>query len=92
MTFTLKCNIDFTQSDDFLSFYITLLGYVSTRDEIQGSIFIQALCKEIEDKRDKSDLSTIASYVNRSIMREYSYQAPEIVNQLGDLVFFKPHS
>ena len=63
------------------------IGYVSGRDNEQGSIFIQELCKVIKD-RPNDDLGTIASYVNRNIMREYHFQAPEIINQLGDLVFF----
>ena len=72
----------------FLYKFASQIGYISGRDIDQGSIFIQELCKVINN-RWKDDLSTIASYVNRNIMREYQFQAPEIINQLGDLVFFK---
>ena len=65
------------------------IGYVSGRVPQEGSIFIQELCKVINERGRKDDLGTIASYVNRNIMREYLYQAPEIINQIGDLVFFK---
>ena len=64
-------------------------GYVSGRDPENGSIFIQELCKVINERWNKHDLGTIASYVNRNIMKEYHFQAPKITNQLGDLVFFK---
>ena len=74
----------------FLTCFVFKTGYISGRDPKQGSIFIQALCKELNQHWSQQDLSTIASYVNRSIMREFSFQAPEIVNQLGDLVFFRP--
>ena len=67
-------------------------GYISGRLEVagtyQGSIFIQELCRVLNERWKKDDLSTISSYVNRNIMNEYHFQAPEIVNQLGDLVFF----
>ena len=67
-----------------------LPGYISGRDTEEGSIFIQALCKELNTRADKHHLTQIASYVNRRIMTEYGIQAPEFVNQLGDMVFFKP--
>ena len=35
------------------------------------------------------DLGTLASYVNHNIMEQYQVQAPEIVNQLGNFVFFQ---
>ena len=35
------------------------------------------------------DVSRMANYVNRDMMNKYNFQAPEIVNQLGDLVFFQ---
>ena len=66
-----------------------VLGYVSMRSPNQGSLFIQELCKTLNERWQKDDLGTIAAYVNRNIMREFDCQAPEIVNQLGDLVFFK---
>ena len=54
-----------------------------------GSIFIQELCKMLNERGTKDDLGTISTYVNRNIMDKYSVQAPEIVNQLGNFVFFK---
>ena len=73
----------------YFVFNSTIKGYISGRDTEQGSIFIQALCKELNDKWNKHDLTQIASYVNRRIMNEHSIQAPEFINQLGDLVFFR---
>ena len=65
------------------------LGYVSGRDKQRGSIFIQELCKELMEKFFVLDVSTMASNVNKRIMKSYGQiQAPVFENQLGDLVFF----
>ena len=70
-------------------FYIYLLGYISNRDTVEGSIFIQELCKEFKEKFFVLDISTMAANVNKRIMRGYGHiQAPVFKNQLGDLVFF----
>lgn len=65
------------------------LGYVSSRHKTQGSIFIQELCKELMEQFYVLDVSTMASNVNKRIMKRYEQiQAPVFENQLGDLVFF----
>ena len=65
------------------------IGYKSYRRvERPGSIFIQELCKTLKERGTVDDLGTISTQVNRNIMNEYDVQAPEIVNQLGDFIFF----
>ena len=66
-----------------------VLGYASGRHKRKGSIFIQELCKVFENRWTIDDVSRMANYVNRDMMNKYNFQAPEIVNQLGDLVFFQ---
>ena len=63
---------------------------MSNRVPDEGSIFIQALCKELDENGSKHDINTIASCVNRRIMNEYSIQAPIFENQLGDFVYLAP--
>ena len=59
------------------------------RDPAQGSIFIQALCKEINESWYVTDINTIAADVNKRIMESYGrIQAPIFENQLGNLVYF----
>ena len=90
-----NCNIlSFSEAIcDLLLVYnvtICMLGFVSNRVPDEGSIFIQALCKELDENGSKHDINTIASCVNRRIMNEYSIQAPIFENQLGDFVYLAP--
>ena len=65
------------------------IGYISTRDRTQGSIFIQTLCKELNEQFFLTDLSTMAASVNKRIMQSYGrIQAPIFENQLGNMVYF----
>ena len=74
----------------FFIFHSTIKGYVSLRDPSGGTIFIQALCKVLNESWYVNDISTIAMEVNRTIMKEYgSAQAPIFVNQLGNPVYFE---
>ena len=78
-----------TQYILYLCFIIYLLGYVSGRDKIQGSIFIQEVCKEFNEKFFVLDISTMAANVNKQIMQGYGQiQAPVFENQLGNNVYF----
>ena len=55
---------------------------------MQGSIFIQELCKEFKKKWFLFDVSRIAASVNKKVMEGYEQiQAPLFENQLG-LTFF----
>ena len=73
----------------FFTFHSTIKGYVSLRDPSCGTIFIQALCKVLEETWFVNDIGTIATEVNKRIMKEYeSVQAPIFENQLGNLVYF----
>ena len=72
----------------FLIFHSTIKGFVSNRDPVQGSIFIQELCKEFNKKWFLYDVSRIAANVNKKVMEGYEQiQAPLFENQLG-LTFF----
>ena len=65
-------------------------GYISLRDPTMGTVFIQALCKVLNESWYINDISTIAMEVNRSIMKVYgSTQAPIFENQLGNPVYFE---
>ena len=65
------------------------IGYVSNRDTKQGSIFIQELCKKLNQEWYQTDISTIASNVNKEIMNNHGrIQSPIFENQLGDRVYF----
>ena len=73
--------------------YSNHAGYISNRDTMEGSIFIQALCKELNEKWYQTDICSIASNVNKRIMQNYGrIQAPIFENQLGDLVFLEADS
>ena len=72
----------------FLIFHSTIKGFVSNRDPVRGSIFIQELCKEFNSKWFLFDISRIAAGVNKRVMEGYDHiQAPLFENQLG-LTFF----
>ena len=65
------------------------LGYVSTRDRLKGSIFVQELCKGFNENWFIDDIGTIAGTVNKNIMEGYDQiQAPVFENQLGNFVYF----
>ena len=72
----------------FLIFHSTIKGFVSNRDPVQGSIFIQELCKEFRKKWFLFDVSRIAASVNKKVMEGYEQiQAPVFENQLGPTFF-----
>ena len=73
----------------FFIFHSTIKGYVSLRDRYGGTIFIQTLCKALNESWYVNDISTIAMQVNKRIMSDYGHaQAPIFENQLGNLVYF----
>ena len=74
----------------FFIFHSTIKGYVSLRDPSGGTIFIQALCKVLNESWYVNDITSIAMEVNRTIMKDYgSAQAPIFENQLGNPVYFE---
>ena len=76
----------------FLIFHSTIQGFVSNRDPVQGSIFIQELCKEFNKKWFVFDVSRIAASVNKKVMEGYNQiQAPVFENQLGPTFFNVGH-
>ena len=76
----------------FLIFHSTIKGFVSNRDPVQGSIFIQELCKEFNKKWFVFDVSRIAASVNKKVMEGYDQiQAPVFENQLGPTFFNAGH-
>ena len=73
----------------FIAYNSTIEGYASLRNPAKGSIFIQALCKMLNDHWYHTDISSIATEVNKEIMQNYQrIQAPIFENQLGDKVYF----
>ena len=73
----------------FMSYNSTIEGHVSSRNPAKGSIFMQALCKKLDELWYRADVASIASEVNKEIMENYGQiQAPIYENQLGDKVYF----
>ena len=73
----------------FFVFHSTIKDFVSLRCRSGGTLFIQTLCKVLNESWYVNDISTIAMEVNRRIMKDYrSAQAPIFENQLGNPVFF----
>ena len=84
-----KDGIKYAHKSWFFVFHSTIKGYASFRDPSYGTLFIQALCKVLNESWYVNDINTIAMEVNRRIMKDYgSAQAPIFENQLGNPVFF----
>ena len=84
--------IKYAHKSWFFIFHSTIKGYVSLRDRYVGTIFIQTLCKALNESWYVNDISTIAMNVNKRIMSDYGHaQAPIFENQLGNLVYFDDH-
>lgn len=61
---------------DFLIAYSTVPGYFSWRNEVAGSWFVQALCKEME-KANYSHLFEVLTTVNRHVAVEFQSSCKE---------------
>jgi len=85
-----EAGVHFATKSWFFVFQSTIKGFASSRNPLEGSIFIQTLCKELQENGTKQDLATIASSVNQKIMDIYKIQAPVYENQLGNFLYFKP--
>ena len=84
-----KDGIQYPHKSWFLSYNSTIEGYVSQRHRVKGSIFVQELCKTLNEQWYRTDISSIASQVNKEIMSKYGrIQAPIFENQLGNNVYF----
>jgi hypothetical protein len=46
-------------------------GYLSWRNTTEGSWFVQALCKELQDKGTSDDIHTIVTCVKRRVAIDY---------------------
>ncbi|XP_034484452.1 caspase-like [Drosophila innubila] len=83
---------------DFLIAYSTIPGFVSFRNTIEGSWFIQSLCQELEENGRSYDLLTLLTFVNRRVAneskeeKEVVKQMPSIDSRLRHLVYFKEKS
>ena len=84
-----KDGVQYPHKSWFMTYHSTIEGYVSLRNRAKGSIFIQELCKKLNEQWYRLDISSIASLVNKEIMKNYGkIQAPIFENQLGDNVYF----
>ncbi|XP_046376743.2 caspase-7-like [Haliotis rufescens] len=90
---------------DFLIAYSVVSGYYSWRDNMQGSLFIQALCEVLKEHGATLDLMTLMTRVNKmvaygfevqeikDVKRPYVYkmkQIPSVLSMLTKDVYFRP--
>ncbi|XP_064620938.1 caspase-3-like [Lineus longissimus] len=86
---------------DFLISYSTVPGYFSWRNNEDGSWFIQALCRVIDDVGTTAELMQMMTYVNRIVAYEFASctdhewtdnmkQIPAIETRLTKFVYFHP--
>ena len=61
---------------DFLIAYSTVPGFFSWRNTINGSWFIQALCKELDELSKKEDLLTLLTFVCQTVAFEFESNTP----------------
>ncbi|XP_064457809.1 caspase-3-like isoform X2 [Ornithodoros turicata] len=86
---------------DFLTCYSTVAGYYSWRNTIQGSWFIQAVCKVIKEHAARMDLLSMMTIVCQRVAYHFEScvpqdrkmdrrkQVPTIVSTLTRQVYFK---
>lgn len=86
---------------DFLLAFSTVPGYYAWRNQSEGSWFIQALCKCLNEFGDKLEIMQIMTRVNRMVAYDFmSYskqslyfhekkQIPSIVTRLTSEVYFR---
>nr|AYK02335.1 caspase-3 [Haliotis diversicolor] len=82
---------------DFLVAYASVRGFYAWRNEKDGSWFIQALCKVLEEHGQTLDLMTMLTRVNHTVAFDYSSkgkikekkQIPCITSMLTKDVFFR---
>ncbi|KAL1469183.1 hypothetical protein MTO96_004898 [Rhipicephalus appendiculatus] len=80
---------------DILVAYSTVPDFVSVRNRMKGSWFIQALCPELEKLADSMDLLSILTVVNCRVALEFesatgNKQVPLVTSSLLRQVWFKP--
>uniref|UniRef100_A0A0N5AI38 CASPASE_P20 domain-containing protein n=1 Tax=Syphacia muris TaxID=451379 RepID=A0A0N5AI38_9BILA len=81
---------------DFLIAYATVPGYVSWRNSIRGSWFIQSLCEVFAKFSKQSDILEMMTLVNKRVAEVYESsrdaykQVPECATRLRKKFFFFP--
>ena len=81
---------------DFLLAYATIPGYVSWRNNQNGSWFVSALVNVFMEMADKVHLMDMLTEVNRRVAEEFestsgkSKQVPEPVSRLRKMLYFNP--
>ena len=81
---------------DYLLAYATIPGYVSWRNNKNGSWFISALVNVFLEMADKEHLLNMLTEVNRRVAEEFestcgkNKQVPEPVSRLTKKLYFNP--
>lgn len=63
---------------DILVMYSTMEGFYSWRDPQNGSIFIQALVRQLTKLHSTRDLLSILTFVNREVAIDFTSQTPDL--------------
>lgn len=61
---------------DVLVMYATVEGYSAWRDTVNGSWFVQTLVKKLEEHRDRRDLMSILTIVNKEVAVGFESSSP----------------
>uniref|UniRef100_L7M0M7 Putative caspase apoptotic cysteine protease n=1 Tax=Rhipicephalus pulchellus TaxID=72859 RepID=L7M0M7_RHIPC len=80
---------------DILVAYSTVPGFLSWRNTVQGSWFIQALCPVLQEQADSMDLLSMLTVVNCHVALKFESptgekQVPLVTSSLLRQVWFKP--
>ena len=81
---------------DYLLAYATIPGYVSWRNNENGSWFVSALVNVFIEMGDKEHLMDMLTEVNRRVAEEFesrsgkNKQVPEPVSRLRKKLYFRP--
>ena len=75
---------------DFVFLYGTIPNFVSYRDSVDGSYFIQAICRALNDAQKGIEFAQLASFVNKevisSLSRHHKEQLPMMDYRLGKML------
>ena len=81
---------------DYLLAYATIPGYVSWRNNENGSWFVSALVNVFMEMADKEHLLDMLTEINRRVAEEFesrsgkNKQVPEPVSRLRKKLYFRP--
>ncbi|XP_014612229.1 PREDICTED: caspase-8-like [Polistes canadensis] len=76
---------DITARKNFCIFMSTLQGYVSVRDKLRGSWFIQELCDVLQQKERKVTFFDCVTKVMQAVQNKRGIMGNELVAQLPEL-------